>query len=339
MAKPKVALYWATSCGGCEVTVVDLHEKIIDVKEAVDIVFWPCVMDAKYKDVEAMEDKSIDLCLFNGGIRNSEQEEVAHLLRRKSKALVAFGACAHMGGIPGLANDKSRQAILDRSYLETESTQNPEKTLPQTSFKVEEGDLRLPEFYDRVYPLDRIVPVEYYVPGCPPTPDNVWAVLVAVLEGKLPAPGSVVGAGNKTCCDECKMVREEKKVKSFTRYYKIRPEPEKCLLEQGIVCAGPATRSGCGGQCTSVGMPCRGCYGPAEGVIDQGAKLLSAIASVIDSNDEEEIRKIIDEIDDPVGYMWRFSLPHSLLGGAKSSLPEQHRPAFEEEKAAAGASE
>jgi len=100
MAKPKVAIYWAASCGGCEIAVLDIAEKILDLAAAVDIVFWPAAIDVKYKDVEAMADGEIDLCLFNGSIRTTENEHLAHLLRKKSKILVAYGSCAHEGCIP-----------------------------------------------------------------------------------------------------------------------------------------------------------------------------------------------------------------------------------------------
>ena len=90
-AKPKFAMYWAASCGGCEIAVLNTHEKILDVDANFEVVFWPVAMDAKYKDVEAMEDGSILLTLFNGGIRNDENAQLARLLRKKSKILVAFG--------------------------------------------------------------------------------------------------------------------------------------------------------------------------------------------------------------------------------------------------------
>ncbi len=141
MAKPKLALYWAASCGGCEIGQLEIGEKILKLAEFADIVFWPVAMDVKYKDVEAMADQSIDVCLFNGGIRSSEQEHLAKLLRAKSKVMIAYGACSYEGGIPGLANLYSKQQILDRVYLETPSTENAEKTLPQTKFKVNEGEM------------------------------------------------------------------------------------------------------------------------------------------------------------------------------------------------------
>ncbi|MEK7750476.1 MAG: oxidoreductase, partial [Acidobacteriota bacterium] len=80
--KPKVAFYWCASCGGCEEAVIDLAEKVLDVVAAVDIVFWPVALDFKTKDVEGMADGSIVATFLNGAIRNSEQEEMAHLLRR-----------------------------------------------------------------------------------------------------------------------------------------------------------------------------------------------------------------------------------------------------------------
>jgi len=88
MEKLKFAFYWAASCGGCEIAVLDINEKILDVVAIADIVFWPVALDYKYKDVEAMPDKSIDICFFNGAIRTEENEHMAKLLRQKSKILV-----------------------------------------------------------------------------------------------------------------------------------------------------------------------------------------------------------------------------------------------------------
>jgi len=313
MSKPKLALYWAASCGGCEIAVVRLYAKILDVAAFFDIVLWPCIMDFKYKDVEALPDKSIDLCLFNGAVRNSEQEHMAHLLREKSKVLVAYGTCAYLGGIPGLANVANREAIFQRVYHETPSTINDDGVRPQLRYQVPEGELTLPVFYDTVRTLAQVVPVEYFVPGCPPVKEQTEAVLQAVIEGRLPAPGSVVGASDKTVCDDCTRIKEEKRVRGFYRPYEIIPDPSRCLLEQGIICAGPATRGGCGGPCLSVNMPCRGCYGPPPNVVDQGGKLLSALASIIDSQDPDEIERVADAIPDLLGICYLFGLPASLL--------------------------
>ena len=313
MSKINLGLYWAASCGGCEIAIVELREKILDVAAAANIVFWPVAVDAKYADVRAMPDGFMDVCLFNGAIRTSENEEMAHLLRRKAKVLVAFGSCASEGCIPGLANLYDRQSILNRAYIEVPSVDNPEGIIPQPHNTMPEGEIEIPEFYASVRTLDQTTDVDYYLPGCPPQAHQIWAVIGKILAGDLPEKGSVIGAYERAVCDECKLVREEKKIKKFFRPHEIIPEPGRCLLEQGIICCGPATRSGCGALCPTVNMPCRGCYGPPPNVMDQGAAILSAVASVVDADTEEEARRIVDEIVDPVGTFYRYSVPHSLL--------------------------
>ncbi|MFO8036975.1 MAG: F420-nonreducing hydrogenase [Anaerolineales bacterium] len=333
--KPTLAMYWGASCGGCEISVLNIHENILTVDEIFDIVFFPCIADFKYKDVESYPDNYIDVCLFNGAIRNSENEEMAHLLREKSKVLVAYGSCAYEGCIPALSNLTTKEATLNKVYIDNPSIDNPKKTFPQTSTQMPEGELTLPSFYHTVKALDQVTDVDYYLPGCPPEPPQIWAVLQviagALTEGKeLPPKGSVVGAGQTAVCDECPLEKQEKTIARFYRPYEINPDPDICLLEQGIMCMGPATRSGCGALCPSVGMGCRGCYGPTEGVEDQGAKMLSAIASVLDAGDEtmEEdelealIEEAVDTIADPSGTFYRFSMAHSILQRVKNGKGE-----------------
>ena len=313
MAKLKVALYWAASCGGCEIAVLDIGDKILQLVENAEIVFWPVALDFKYKDVERMPDRSIDLCLFNGAIRTSENEHLARLLRQKSKTLVAYGSCANEGCIPGLANQFDRDEIFNYVYAATPSTDNPEGVRPQTSFQVKEGELTLPAFYNTVRTLEQVVKVDYFVPGCPPIDEQTWAVLEAVLNDELPPAGAVVGAGKTALCEDCPRPRKEKKVKRFYRPHEVIPEPDLCLLDQGVICCGIVTRTGCGAQCLSVNMPCRGCYGPPEGVVDQGAKLISVLGSIIDSTDSDEIEKICATVLDPLGTAYRYGLANSIL--------------------------
>jgi F420-non-reducing hydrogenase small subunit len=317
MAKIKLALYWAASCGGCEIAQLQIGEKILKLIEVADIVFWPVAIDVKYKDVEAMPSQSIDVCLFNGAIRTSEQKHMAEMLREKSKVLIAYGACAYNGGIPGLANLYNRQMIFDRAYLETPSTLNNEKTIPQTKYQVPEGILTIPEFFDTVQSLPQTVDVDYIIPGCPPEERTTWLALESLIENKLPPKGAVISHNAKAVCDDCPRKKDVKKVTKFYRPFQIIPEPEICLLEQGLLCAGMSTRGGCGAPCPQANMPCTGCYGPVQGVIDQGAHFLSAVASIIDSNDPDQIQKIIDDIPDPTGTFYRYSLPQSLLGRAR----------------------
>jgi F420-non-reducing hydrogenase small subunit len=312
MAKPKLAIYWSAACGGCDVAVLDTNEKILDIANLCDIVLWPIAADFKYHHIKEMKDKSIDLCLFNGAVRNTEQAELAKLLREKSKVLVAFGACACLGGIPALANFTTRDEILQRAYVEIPSNANDAKTLPQVKTKVAEGELELPELFDTVKTLAQVVPVEYFVPGCPPPVDLILKLVDLYATKKLPPAGAVI-ASDKTCCDECDRVKEEKKVKKFYRPHEIITDPKKCLLEQGIICCGPATRGGCGLRCVKANMPCRGCFGPPEGVADQGARMLSAIASIYQGETPQEINKMLEEVVDPAGTFYRFGMADSML--------------------------
>ena len=312
MPKLKLALYWSAGCGGCDVAVLDINEKILDIAEIADIVFWPIAMDFKYHHVEAMADGSIDACLFNGAVRNSEQERMAKLLRAKSKIMVAFGACACFGGIPALANLTNRAEIFEQSYIEALTNDNGGRIFPQTMTNVEEGELELPEFWDTVLALNQVVSVEYLVPGCPPPVDLISKVVDALATGQMPPVGSVI-ASDKPLCDECERKREEKRITKIYRPHQIIPDPELCFLEQGIICLGPATRGGCGQKCIKANMPCRGCFGPPAGVVDQGAKMLSALASIYDVTDEEEVKRMGEEMVDPAGTFYRFGMSTSLL--------------------------
>jgi F420-non-reducing hydrogenase small subunit len=238
---------------------------------------------------------------------------MAHLLRRKSQYMIAYGACAATGGIPGLANQFPLQQLLKFVYEDGPSDANPEKTYPQTSHDDGGRRVTLPQLHEVVRTLDQVVDVDYYIPGCPPQPDQVKAALLAVVKGELPAKGSVVGAFDHALCEDCPRTRNEKKITRFYRPWEIMADPETCLLEQGILCAGVATRSGCGVRCPTSGIPCRGCYGPAPGVIDQGAKLASAVASIVDSKDPDEIQQILGGLPDFTSFAYRYGVASSLL--------------------------
>ena len=313
--KPKLAFYWCASCGGCEEAVVDLSEDILGVLEAVDIVLWPCAMDFKKADLEAMPDKSIVATLLNGAIRTSEQEEMAHLLRRKSQHLIAFGACAQLGGIPSLANQFPREQILRYVYDESTTTENPSKTRPLPEFKNNGHCLTLPVLRNVVRSLDQVVEVDYYIPGCPPTPKIIKAAVTALLEGNLPAKGSVL-APDVALCDQCPRKATKPgdlRFAQFNRPHMVRLDSTTCFLAQGVVCLGPATRSGCEAACINGGMPCSGCFGPTSRARDQGAKMLSSLCGGIAAKEEAPIAETLAGIPDPIGTFYRYGLAKSLL--------------------------
>ena len=311
--KLQIAIYWGAACGGCDVAVLDTNEFILDIGAVADIRMWPIATDGKYSDIEAMQDGELDLAIFNGGVRNSENEHVAKLLRQKSKMMVAFGACAYMGGIPGLANLTSREKIFDAAYLHNASLEPGSSAVPLTETEVDGKVLDIPSFYRRVYRLDNVVDIDYYIPGCPPQPDQVKGAILAIIKGELPPKGSVVGAFTHALCEDCPRTKSDKKIKRFYRPWEIFTDPDACLLEQGVMCCGVGTRSGCGVRCPKSGIGCRGCYGPPEGVVDQGAKLVSAVSSIVDSNDPDEIQAILDGLPDFVSFAYRYGVASSLL--------------------------
>ena len=272
-------------------------------------------MDFKVKDVEALQDGDIAVSFINGAIRTGDQEHMAKLLRKKSGLVVAFGACAHLGGTPGLANFINRKTVFDWVYLNAPSVSNPDGILPQRKTIVEEGELTLPEFYDTVCTLDQVIDVDYYLPGCAPPPDLIMKAVEAILSGNLPEKGTVL-APDRALCDSCKRrdTKPEKAViKEIKRVHEVLLDPVKCFLDQGVICLGPATRDGCGERCINANMPCRGCFGPTSRVVDQGARFLSGLASIIDANDEQGIKKVIDSIADPAGIFYYYALPSSML--------------------------
>ena len=313
--KPKVAFYWCASCGGCEESVVDLAEGILGVVDAVDIIFWPVAMDFKRSDVEAMPDGSILVSLINGAIRSSEQEEMVRMLRRKSQLVIAYGACAQLGGIPGLANQFSREQILQYVYEGSPSTQNAEKTRPALRFQDNGRTATLPELWHIVRTLDQVIPVDYYLPGCPPTPKLLQEALTALLTGAAPAKGSVL-APDIALCEQCPRKETKPIDLSFTEFkrpHTSEVDSEKCLLSQGFLCMGPATRAGCEAVCIQGNMPCSGCFGPTSRIKDQGAKFMSSICSNVAATDEKEIDATLATIPDPVGTFYRYGMAASLL--------------------------
>jgi len=324
MSKPKVAWYWCASCGGCEESFVDLAEKLLDVFEKVEIVFCPVAFDFKKEDVEKLPDGSIAVSFINGGIRLKEHEEMVKLLRKKSKIVVAYGACSAWGGVPGLANLYEPSEIIRRKYLEMETIENPDKEYPKHLVKVKinnrEIELELPKLLPKLKPLDQVIEVDYYLPGCPPTPEVFWNALQQILTGNLPPKGSVIGASSKSLCDECP--RNDTKpdkilIRELKRPHEIIPKQDECLLVQGLVCLGPVTRGGCGSLCINANMPCTGCFGPLDGIMDYGGKAVSFIASILDysPDQEEELEEVYDKIADWIGYLYRYTLPASKLGG------------------------
>ncbi|MBN1412946.1 MAG: hypothetical protein JW969_19045 [Spirochaetales bacterium] len=318
MSKPKVAVSWNSSCGGCDESIVDLEEKILDVAEAVEFVLWPCAMDFKYEQIEALPDEDITVSLINGAIQNTDQEHVVKLLRRKSKIVIAFGSCACYGGVPSLLNLKNLDDSFRVSYTNSPTVINEQGTVPSADSEDDGHALSLPSVYKSVRKLDDVIDVDYFLPGCPPTASMIASALTALLEGKLPERKSVL-ASNKSLCSSCS--RNDSKpetvsIKNLVRIHEVKADPGLCFLAQGIICMGPATRDGCDYPCIKGNMPCTGCLGPFDRT-DQGAKMTGTLGGLLEAGDEEAAKKMADGIVDPAGTFYRYSVAASLLGGKR----------------------
>lgn len=310
--RPKIAIAWLGSCAGCDETIVDLNEGLLEVSQKVEIVFWPIAMDSKLKDLLAISDGEVLLGIVHGSVRNSDQEELLRIMRQKCKILLSFGACACFGGTSGLANLIPKEEILKWVFMDAPSVENKDGILPVPKIN---DFLTLPEFYDHVYSADQVVDVDYYLPGCPPPPELVLNALKALLSGDLPPKGSNL-APRIALCDTCprnasKPQRIE--IRRVRRIHEIEPDPDLCFLAQGVLCFGFATRSGCEAACININTPCRACMGPLPGVSDIGTKLISALSCLIKAGPFGDPKILADSVVDPVGYIYRFSEPKSLL--------------------------
>ncbi|WXG40233.1 MAG: F420-nonreducing hydrogenase [Candidatus Freyarchaeum deiterrae] len=292
----KVAMVSLASCWGCYQSFLDNYEGLLPILPELDIVFWHVVTDFKYKDLESYKDGSIDVGIVEGVCRTEEDVHILKTLRAKVKTLISLGSCSTYGGIYGLLNLSTMDEAFKRKFMEAESLEEP--SIP---------DEDIPKMLDFIVPNKKIVNFEVFLPGCPVTSQNIADALVGLLKGELPPPPT------RTLCDECP--REKSQVitiKQLKRDYEGIPDPKKCLLEQGYVCMGPATREGCGALCTRAGSPCTGCYGPGPNVIDQGAKMISALGSIVDY-EAISPEELVKRVGDVAGTFYTYFLPSGIV--------------------------
>lgn len=300
----KVAEEWLNACSGCEIAIVDLGERLLDILSLVDFVHMPVIMDHKYYgqlgDRNHMSIPEADVGILSGGVRNEEHLEVAREMRARCNTIVALGTCATHGGIPALANSYPNAVLLNRCFS-TETT-DPVETLP---------DDGVPHILDGTRALDEVIKVDVYLPGCPPHPDQVFGALTALLEGRP------LENDGKSVCNDCPTIREGKgRLKQLRRFlqppqYGAPDEPldkMRCLLEQGLLCMGSVTLAGCGGdkvtpRCIAARVPCRGCSGPVRHEGNQLLDMLNGLAS-----NGIDIRSLPEHTS-----LLRFSGAHGLL--------------------------
>lgn len=313
--RPRLAVYWTAGCGGCETVFLDLGERLLEVFDRFEIVFFPLLVDSRREDVQRFADGAIDLCFVTGAIRSSHDEEMVEELRRVSRHLVALGACAQLGSVLGLANTVPVQTLLETVGIPGQGRQDDDRRVPD-----------VPKLTPAVVPVDHVVRVDAFVPGCPPEHERLWDVIelfaTALATGQsLPAPGSVLGAEEVALCQECPRERPAGPLLECVRPHLVQPDGTTCLLDQGLLCSGPATRGGCGALCPAMGAPCRGCYGPLSGVEDQGARMIGALVAlgggaeivVDEAHLDRRSDRLATSIVDPLGTLYRYSFARSIL--------------------------
>ncbi len=294
MTKPSLAVETLSICSGCEIAILDLHDALPGVLEAIDLKYIQVLMDFREPPKEG-----VTVGFVSGAVRNEEQVELLHKMRERSTVLVAFGACAAFGGVPGLANLHTKEELLKEVYIDTKSTVNPEGIIPH---KV------VPPLLPEVHPISDYVKVDYVLPGCPPPPKLIAELVTCLLEGRE------FKLAPKTVCDECSLPKEEKNVTHFYRWGTRPVNPERCILEQGFQCLGPVTQGGCEARCPTALTGCRGCFGPTEAVTDQAAKMIGAIGSITTKDFKvASPDQTAKEIPDIVGTYLRFTLASSIF--------------------------
>ena len=170
MAKPKVSTDWICGCAGCHMSLLDMDERIIKIAELVDLRATPIT------DLKEPDESGVDVGILEGGINNTTNQEVAIKMRKRSKILVALGDCAVFGGVPAMRNFFTIEESLRRAYIETESTDSEGK-IP------DDPELCRPI---RVRAIQDVVPVDIFVPGCPPDADTIFYVLSELAQGRKP---------------------------------------------------------------------------------------------------------------------------------------------------------
>jgi len=286
--KKTLAIYAAGGCGGCGQSLL-LSPNLVLLLDRVDLLFWASsTSDLTDEEISAYDDRGIDLLICAGTVRGNESIATARLLRAKAKRVVAYGACAHLGGLCGLANVYSGAQL---------------RALPNA-----DGEF--------VHPLSSVIDVDYILPGCPPPQAMVTRMMEELFIADVMSEQGTVFASKKAVCGQCDRKHVQNPLSSVRRFHTAPPDLEICLIDQGYICLGPVTRGGCDAVCLKSNRPCTGCAGPVAGVRDQGGAILHALASLISfpgTDTEKKEHQVLDSIPDVIGTTYKYSVASSIL--------------------------
>ncbi|MFA7236913.1 MAG: hypothetical protein WC058_08615 [Phycisphaeraceae bacterium] len=174
--KPKLATVWLDGCSGCHMSLLDIDERIIDLVNAVDIVHSPVVDPKTFPD-------DVLATLVEGAVSSEHDYELAHLIRRRSKLVIALGDCAVTGNVPAMRNPFKIDQLLQRAYVENATANQGVPTVG------------IPPLRKTARPLHEIIKVDLFIPGCPPPADAIHHILTELLAGRTPDTGTVTRFG------------------------------------------------------------------------------------------------------------------------------------------------
>jgi F420-non-reducing hydrogenase small subunit len=275
MSKVPVSFEWLSGCSGCELGIVDLHERLLKVLEAVDIVRLPILADIKDYPKAAVG-------VVTGALRTDHDIHCAKEMRKTCDAILAFGTCAVYGGPQGSGYAHTLKELADAAY-----TKNPTTV---TDFVPSEGLPKLLE--EGVLPLDAAIDVDLYLPGCPPHAYYIFEALTSLVAGKEPE------FGNQNVCHKCNRKMRHSEVENIKRMHEVDLDPDLCFLSQGVMCLGSATLDRCLGACPRHGVPCTSCGGPSEAIILEPQKdIRTEIAMRMSMMTKIPKNKIVEDIE------------------------------------------
>ena len=167
---------WLDGCSGCHMSILDIDEALASIAPKIELVYGPLV-DAQ----EMPED--VDVAIVEGAVSNQEDFEKIQHLRERARLLVALGDCAVTSNVPAMRNSIPVKKLLERVYLEgvDEKPRIPTEAVPP--------------LLKRALPLQEVVKVDLFVPGCPPPAAAIGYVLGELLNGRMPDLNSKVKFG------------------------------------------------------------------------------------------------------------------------------------------------
>jgi NAD-reducing hydrogenase small subunit len=167
MSKTRLATVWLDGCSGCHMSFLDMDERLLDLSEKIDLVYSPLVDHKEFPE-------SVDVTLIEGSVSSAEDLAKIRHIRHRTKILVSLGDCAVTGNVPVMRNPFGVDAVLQRVYVENAAPNSPVPTQV------------VPALLPRVRPVHEVVPVDIFMPGCPPSADTIFAALTEILEGRQP---------------------------------------------------------------------------------------------------------------------------------------------------------